>query len=299
MAYVKNILTIKDLENLSGIKAHTIRIWEKRYNVLEPKRTDTNIRYYDLASLQKLLNITLLHNHGYKISKISKYPEERIPELVNEIISSKSVKVHAISDFKLAMMNFDQTLFVQTYNKLLSEKPFREIFHEIFVPLLNEIGLLWQTDTINIVHEHFISHQIKQKVLVNSEKAQLNSPQYTDRTYVLYLPMNEIHELGILFVNYEIINAGFQTVYLGESVPLECLSDMKKAFSNITYVTYCTVEPIAEEMNTYVKDLKENLLNDDSTKIVLLGKQAQLVSDKLLDSRVTVYESINTFIRTL
>ena len=107
MNNVKNNFSIKDLENLSGIKAHTIRIWEKRYNVLEPMRTDTNIRFYDLSCLQKLLNITLLHEYGYKISKISKMPVEKIPALVKEIISAKSAKNHAISSFKMAMINFD------------------------------------------------------------------------------------------------------------------------------------------------------------------------------------------------
>ena len=104
MNNVKNVFSIKDLENISGIKAHTIRIWEKRYNILEPMRTDTNIRLYNLENVQKLLNITLLHNHGYKISKISKFSEDKIPEIVNDIISDKSVKHHAISAFKMAMI---------------------------------------------------------------------------------------------------------------------------------------------------------------------------------------------------
>jgi DNA-binding transcriptional MerR regulator len=127
MNSVKNIFSIKDLENISGIKAHTIRIWEKRYNVFAPLRTESNIRYYDLSNLQKLLNITLLHNHGYKISRISKIPDEKIPEIVREIITTKSVKNHAISAFKMAMINFDQTLFFKTYDELLSEKSFREV----------------------------------------------------------------------------------------------------------------------------------------------------------------------------
>jgi DNA-binding transcriptional MerR regulator len=149
MNNIKNVFSIKDLENLSGIKAHTIRIWEKRYNVLQPMHTDTNIRLYDLASLQKLLNITLLHDYGYKISKISSYPEEQIPVMVREIISSKSAKNHAITAFKMAMMNYDQELFMRTYNWLIEEKSFKEIFHQVFIPLLEE-GLLWQTDTITM-----------------------------------------------------------------------------------------------------------------------------------------------------
>src|SRR6476660_1328265 len=146
MNNIKNVFSIKDLENLSGIKAHTIRIWEKRYNVLQPMRTDTNIRYYDTDALQKLLNITLLHNHGYKISKISKLDEQRIPEMVNDIISRKSVGLHAVNAFKVAMMQFDQALFIETYDRLLAEKSFSEIFYEVIVPLMEEIGFLWQTN---------------------------------------------------------------------------------------------------------------------------------------------------------
>ena len=201
MNNIKNTFSIKDLENLSGIKAHTIRIWEKRYNILEPNRTDTNIRLYDTANLQKLLNITLLHNHGYKISQISKYPPEKIPAIVKEIISKKSVKTHAIAAFKLAMINFDQTLFIATYDKLLSEKSFREIFYEVFIPLIEEIGMLWQTDTITPAHEHFISYLIRQKILLNTEMLQRLEPQKKDRVFVLFLPMNEIHELGLMYIN--------------------------------------------------------------------------------------------------
>ena len=119
---IKTVFSIKDLENLSGIKAHTIRIWEKRYNILEPMRTDTNIRLYNLQNLQKLLNITLLHEYGYKISKIATYPEEKIPELVREIISKRNSQNYAITSFKMAMMNFDQEIFFNTFDWLISEK---------------------------------------------------------------------------------------------------------------------------------------------------------------------------------
>ena len=179
MNNVKNVFSIKDLENLSGIKAHTIRIWEKRYNVLEPMRSETNIRSYDIKNLQKLLNIVLLHNYGYKISKIGTLSQEEINKLASEIISEKSAKNHAISTFKIAMMNFDQSLFFNTYNELLSEKSFREVFYTVFIPLMQEIGFLWQTETISPAHEHFISYLIKQKLLINTEKVQILEPTKT------------------------------------------------------------------------------------------------------------------------
>ena len=275
MNNIKNTFSIKDLENLSGIKAHTIRIWEKRYNVLEPMRTDTNIRVYDVQNLQKLLNITLLHNYGYKISKISKHPAEKIPELVHGIISEKNAKNHAITSFKLAMMNFDQSLFFNTYNQLLSEKSFKIVFQEVFIPLLEEIGFLWQTETISTTHEHFITYLIKQKILTNTEKIQGNEPFKHDRIFVLYLPDNELHELGLMYLNYEIISSGYKTIFLGESVPISDLNDIKRYFSNITFVSYMTIEPTKEEVNNYITKFKTEILNDDTTEFWILGRMAK------------------------
>ncbi|MBF6642270.1 MerR family transcriptional regulator [Flavobacterium sp. J49] len=295
MNNVKSVFSIKDLENLSGIKAHTIRIWEKRYNVLEPMRTETNIRMYDLLNLQKLLNITLLHNYGYKISKISKLSSERIPQLVNEIISEKSAKHHAISAFKMAMMNFDHSLFFSTYNKLLSEKSFREVFYEVFIPLISEIGLLWQTDTISPAHEHFISYLIKQKLLTNTEKVQVQEPTQTDRVFVLYLPMNEIHELGLMYLNYEILSQGYKTIYLGESVPTDSLKDMKRYFDNITYICYTTVEPNKNEINPYIKTLNEVIL-EESSNLWLIGRMIEHIDPKLINQKTTTFSSIKELV---
>jgi MerR family transcriptional regulator, light-induced transcriptional regulator len=291
MNNVKNVFSIKDLENLSGIKAHTIRIWEKRYNVLEPMRTDTNIRYYDLPALQRLLNITLLHNHGYKISKISKLTPDKLTILVREIVNEKSIKHHAINAFKMAMMNFDQTLFFNTYSNLLSEKSFREIFFEIFIPLMNEIGLLWQSETISPAHEHFISYLIKQKLLVNTEKIQVLEPTKDDRVFVLYLPSNEIHELGLMYLNYEIILNGYKTIYLGESVPIESLRDIKKYFDKVTYVSYMTVEPNKDEINNYLKQIEEEILEDGQSELWTIGRITEYIKPDLFKN-VRVFNSI-------
>jgi DNA-binding transcriptional MerR regulator len=298
MSNVKNTFSIKDLENLTGIKAHTIRIWEKRYNVLEPLRTDTNIRYYDLKGLQKILNITLLHDYGYKISKISKLSPEKIPVLVSEIISNKSAKNHAISSFKMAMMNFDQKLFLDTYNNLLSEKSFREVFFEVFIPLMEEIGFLWQAETISPAHEHFISYLIKLKIWVNTEKIQNNVPTKEDKIFVLYLPSDEVHELGLMYLNYEIILSGYKTIYLGESVPVDSLKDLKKYFNNIVYVCYTTVEPNKELLSSYIDEIKEHILEKDS-KIWFIGRNTQNIDEKLRNETVRVFQNIHEFVEEL
>jgi DNA-binding transcriptional MerR regulator len=296
MNNVKNVFSIKDLENLSGIKAHTIRIWEKRYNILEPMRTDTNIRLYDLRNLQKLLNIVLLHDYGYKISRIAKYNEEEIHEIVNTIISEKSAKSHAISSFKMAMVNFDQALFFKTYDALLSEKSFREVFFEVFIPLMNEIGLLWQAETITPAHEHFISYLIKQKLLTNTEKLQILEPRYNDRVYILYLPYNEIHELGLMYLNFEILQHGYRSIYLGESIPLDNLKDLKNYFDNITFVTYMTVEPNKDEINSYINSLTDEILNDSETELWLIGRMVNYINEINITPKTKIFKSISDLI---
>ncbi|MBG6110749.1 DNA-binding transcriptional MerR regulator [Flavobacterium sp. CG_23.5] len=295
MNNVKNVFSIKDLENLSGIKAHTIRIWEKRYDILQPMRTDTNIRLYDLASLQKLLNITLLHDYGYKISKIATYPQDKIPSLVREIISSKTAKSHAISAFKMAMMNFDQELFFTTYNWLIADKSFKEIFHEVFIPLMNELGLLWQSDTISPAHEHFISYLIKQKLLVNTEKLQVLKPTKLDKVFVLSLPLNEIHELGLMYLQYEILLHGYKAIYLGESMPIENLKDLKKHFDSIVFVSYLTVQPEKDVVNEYVAKMTVELL-DDTNELWYIGRMVEFIKREELSEKISIFTSMTELI---
>lgn len=295
MNNIKSVFSIKDLENLSGIKAHTIRIWEKRYDILQPMRTDTNIRLYDLASLQKLLNITLLHDYGYKISKIATYPQEKIPSLVREIISTKNAKNHAISAFKMAMMNFDQELFFNTYNWLIAEKSFKEIFHQVFIPLMNELGLLWQSDTITPAHEHFVSYLIKQKLLVNTEKLQVLKQTKFDKVFILSLPLNEIHELGLMYLNYEILLNGYKTIYLGESMPIENLKDLKKHFNSIVFVSYMTVQPERDSINDYVAKMTHELV-DDNTELWLTGRLVEFINKDELSDKISIFDSISELI---
>ena len=299
MNHVKNVFSIKDLENLTGIKAHTIRIWEKRYDVLEPMRSDTNIRFYDIKSLQKLLNIVLLHDYGYKISKISKLSQPEIQKLVGEIISEKSAKNHAISLFKMAMMNFDQTLFFKTYNELLHEKSFKEVFYTVFIPLMQELGFLWQNETISPAHEHFIIYLIKQKLLINTEKVQILEPTKQDKVFVLYLPSNELHELGLMYLNYEILLNGYKSIYLGESIPIESLYDLKNYFEKITFVSYFTIEPKEEQINQYIDEFTSKILKNTQHEAYFIGRMTEYIDKKALDAKITIYTSIEDLTNSL
>lgn len=299
MNNVKKNFSIRDLENLSGIKAHTIRIWEKRYGLLTPERTTTNIRTYNLGNLQKLLNITLLYNNGYKISKIAKIPEENIPLMVREIVSKNSVKNYAISAFKLSMVNFDQTMFTNTYNSLLADKSFREIFKDVFIPLLNEMGLLWQTDTISPAHEHFITSLIKQKILINTEKLQDRQPTRKDKVFVPFLPENEIHEIGLLYINYEITLRGYKSIYLGQTVPLDTLKDVMNYFDNLCFLSYFTVVPSKDKMESYIQDFSKMVKDYNNPQFWVLGHQTQHLDKSKLPHFIRTFNSIEQVISEL
>ncbi|MBF8151320.1 MerR family transcriptional regulator [Winogradskyella sp. F6397] len=299
MNNIKDKFSIKDLENLTGIKAHTIRIWEKRYNLLEPKRTETNIRYYDLASFQKLLNVSYLNNNGYKISKIATIASDKIPALVKEIAAESNTDNHAINAFKLSMLNFDQSLFYKTYKSLLSEKTFEEIFYNIFIPLLTEIGLLWQTDTITPAHEHFISQLIRQKILINTEKLQENQNYNSDKTFVLYLPDNEIHDIGLTYINHEVIRHGYRSIYLGQSIPIESLIDLKNYYNNIVFISYFTIKPEKENLSDYFQKFSDLILTSPDTEFWVLGSMLSYIDKDKLPKQVKAFSSIKSFTNTL
>jgi DNA-binding transcriptional MerR regulator len=299
MNNIKSQFSIKDLENLTGIKAHTIRIWEKRYNLLEPQRTDTNIRYYDLANFQKLLNISYLNSNGYKISKISTISEVEIQRLVREIAIKNDVDTHAINTLKLAMLNFDQTLFYNTYETLKKEKSFRSIFYDVFIPMLSNMGMLWQTDTITPAHEDFITTLIRQKIIASTEKIQSKQINSSKQTFVLYLPDNEIHELGLMFINHEIISSGYHSIFLGSSVPLESLIDLQSYYDDIIFVSYFTVKPEKEELHKYINDFNKLLLEPSNSQFWVLGQMLSHLDLENLPDGIKAFTSIKQLLDKL
>ena len=294
---IKQDFTIKDLENISGIKAHTIRIWEKRYNLLEPQRTKTNIRFYSHENLSKLLNIVLLNNNNYKISKIAKMSEDEIKTKSRELAFSMAINDEAINSFKVSMFQFDKVLFNNTYNKLLHKKTFREIFKDVFIPFLEHIGLLWQTDTLLPAHEHFISNLIAQKVQLNIEKLQYTVSD-TNKTYVLFLPENEIHELGLLYLNYELVLRGFHTIYLGQSLPLNNLNYFLESDREICFITSLTIQPYDDKIEEYFQEINEVMANTNN-EFIAVGRKVEKVREFELSDKVKLYDGIYDLLNVL
>ena len=297
MDNIQQDFTIKDLENISGIKAHTIRIWEKRYNLLEPKRTDTNIRYYSHENLQKILNVVLLSKNGYKISRIAKMSREEMLLESREVAFGSNTNDAVINDFKLAMFQFNKVLFDKTYKKLLLKKHFEKIVKDVFIPFLNHIGLLWQTDTILPAHEHFISNLIAQKIHSNIEliTAIVNE---SNKTYVLFLPENEIHELGLLYLNYELLLRGNKTIYLGQNLPLDNLKCFFDYQEELCFITSLTVQPYKDKIEDYFNQV-EGLLGTSNHEFIAIGRRTSLLKTKVYKSNISFCDSIADILKVI
>lgn len=289
--YIKENFRIKDLENFSGVKAHTIRIWEKRYNLLSPERTDTNIRYYSHESLQKLLNITLLYNNNFKISKIAKLSEQDMKETCMGLISAKQVKSRIINTFKIAMMQFDTVLFEKTYQEILQKTNFKDVFVNYFIPFLNEIGLLWQIDSIYPSHEHFITALIKQKIQVQLEKNQMNEIK-KDETYVLFLPDHEIHDLGMLYLNYKLLCAGYRVINLGQCLPISSLELFRDNKHKTMFIAYCTVAPSMEDIDEYTEELYDKIIKESNSELWMLGNNTVGIDKMKSVPSISIFKSV-------
>ena len=297
MNNIKSTFSIKNLETFSGIKAHTLRIWEKRYNLLEPERTETNIRRYSLDNLRKLLNVTLLYNHGFKISKISCLSLEEISVSVSNIALKENSEQIAINALKLAMINFDCELFNKTYDEFISHSKFEFIFMDVFMPLMKELGILWQTGAISATHEHFITNLIKQKIHIQTERVQLSIKKNTDHpVFVLFLPENEIHELGILYLNYLILSKGLRTILLGQSIQILSLENLYTYKKSFNFVTYLTVKPNKKEIMPYLNLFNEKLLLNTNSKLIVFGPQQTKIDINNLPNKIELYRSVQSFI---
>lgn len=295
----KQLFSIRDLENLTGIKAHTIRTWEKRYNILTPARDQNNVRSYSITNLRELMNIKLLNNHGYKISKIAQFPASRIPQIVSEITNEKSIKSHSLNAFILSMMDFDQPLFMRTFDSLSASKTFREIYHDVFLPLIAEIGTLWQAGTITAVHEHFICEMIRQKTAAESDKLLGSLPENCENTLVLFLPSGETHDTALQYLHFEILMHSCRSIYLGPNIAPEELSALHELHDNVIFVTYLTVTPGASELPDYLAKFSSNVLAAGNSELWISGRMAKHFKPSSRYPNVAAVGSLSEFVEKL
>src|SRR5258708_778353 len=195
-----NVFTIKDLENLSGIKAHTIRIWEQRYHFLKPCRTETNIRYYCNQELKTVLNISLLNKYGYKISHIDKMSEQEQKSTIISLSDKEAQQERTVNDLIVHMVDLDIERFEQVLDTFILTKGVDKAINHIVFPFLHRIGILWMTNNIHPAQEHLVSNIIRQKLIVGIEGVMTHIR--VNKTVLLFLPEGEHHEMGLLVVYY-------------------------------------------------------------------------------------------------
>ena len=269
--------TIKDLERLSGIKAHTIRIWEKRYNIIAPQRTATNIRNYCDGELKKLLNISLLNRKGLKISKLAQLSNEELNEKINQLIQNYSDTESLVESMAIAMIDLDEVKLEKILSRTIMQLGFEETIIKILYPFLIKIGVMWQTGIINPAQEHFISNLIRQKLIVAIDGLIAGNNPHSKK-FTLFLPEGEFHELGLLFFHYLIKRRGHQVIYLGQSVPLNDLFETKRLKPANYLVTAFVSFRDGNDIIDYSKTISDKFV--DQT-IYLSGKQTENIKDKL------------------
>jgi DNA-binding transcriptional MerR regulator len=263
-----NAFTIKDLENLSGIKAHTIRIWEQRYSFIKPQRTDTNIRYYNNHELKTILNVALLNKYGFKISHIDKMSDDEIKDRIVSLSQTQAQQERIVNTMIQHMVDLDLEAFEVVLDNYIMARGIEKAITQILFLFLEKIGILWITNHINPGQEHLVTNMIRQKLIVGIDGA--SSVVQTNKSLLLFLPEGEHHEIGLLFIHYLLKSRGIKVWYLGANVPLKDLEYILNAKTPSFVYTHLT--SVAHNFN-----FEKFLLNCQSR----LGKNQLIVSGRL------------------
>lgn len=259
--------SIKDLEQLSGIKAHTLRIWEQRYSLLSPKRTDTNIRFYDDDDLKLILNVAMLNDNGFKISKIASMMEEDIRREVVKLTERSLTYDDQIHALTISMIEMDEDRFDKVLRGNIQKMGFEQTMLHVIYPFMSKIGVLWQTGAINPAQEHFISNLVRQKLIVAIDG---QSAKSDGKKFLLFLPEGELHEISLLFAAYLIKSKGHKVIYLGQNTPNEDLASVHKLHQPDYLLTIITTSPSSEYVTDYISGISERF---SGSKILVTGYQ--------------------------
>jgi len=286
------VYSIKDLEYLSGVKAHTIRIWEKRYNLLDPERSDTNIRSYSDDDVRRILNVAMLIKNGYKISIVASFSPEKLHSEVIRISRNTTNPEKNTDQLLYHTVNLDTFGFDALLNDIIRENGFSNTIQQVIFPFFERIGILWQSGSIFSAHEHFVSNLIRNHLIIETAKF---VPNESAKTILFFLRDNEWHEMGLLYFNYLAASAGFRCVYLGQSLPFSDLSNLL-VNSKFDYVCTSFIAAIEKsELELYMANLS---LVFNSNRILVAGRQITIHKPKL-PGNVSVIKNSSEFLRKI
>lgn len=272
--------SIKDLEQLTGIKAHTIRIWEKRYQLIAPERTSTNIRFYSDNDLKRLLNVSLLNRNGVKISNIVTMDNNEINDRIVEISDSSHDYNNQIEQLIISMIDLDEQRFERVLSTSIIKIGFDDTVVKVLYPFFEKIGILWQIGTIYPAQEHFVSNLIRQKLIIAID-GQSGISRLDAKCFLMFLPGNEWHELGLLFYSYLIRKNGLKVIYLGQSVPFEDLYEVGTK-QHIDFLFTAITTPLTlKKYSEYIHQLSQAF---PDKKVFITGYQTHEFSIELPDN---------------
>lgn len=283
--------TIKDIENLSGIKAHTLRIWEQRYQLFIPKRKESQHRIYDNEDLQQLLRIAFLYHNGWKVSKIAALSTDQIAEEAMKIEITPTTYKHFIIQMIQAAINFDEVAFVRIIDELMAKIGFERCVADLCYPYLNRIGMLWVTNNVIPAQEHFSSYIIQNKIISETEKLQ---PNTQPPNILLFAPKGEFHELPLLFINYLLRKNGWSVLYLGSNITKDVLNH----FNANTDLEYLFLHLITNftgwDADIYFEDLSRSFPGKTilATGAAVHQAQRSFVNIRLLKTDKDVYDFV-------
>ena len=262
--------SIKDLEHFSGIKAHTIRVWEQRYALLCPQRSDTNIRHYQSDDLKKLLNVSFLVEQGMRISQIAEMSSEMMMKAVGDRQEDVGNQVSVFHSLKLSMLSYDEMLFRQVSAGYFEKNGFERLILDIYLPFLSQVGVLWLTNSVCPAQEHFVTNLIRQRIYAAIEA--ISTPASERREVVVqFLPEREVHDVSLLLIHYLSLCHGYRSIYLGASIPFKDLLKVAEQFPQARFVSYCTVHPSSSKAQAFV-DLIDRHFEDTQNRFILAGK---------------------------
>ncbi|MBK7173826.1 MAG: MerR family transcriptional regulator [Bacteroidales bacterium] len=279
--------SIKDLEKLTGIKAHTIRIWEKRYHLVDPSRTATNIRYYSDEDLKRLLNVSVLNRYGFRISNIVSMTSEELNSKLLDLSEQDPMFSHEVESLVLSMIEMDEQRFDKILSSSIIKFGFETTITDVLHKFLEKIGVLWQTGTITPAQEHFVSNLIRQKLIlaIDGQHVALHS---NAKTFLLFLPDQEYHEMGLLFFHYLIRKHGHQVIYLGQNVPVADLPEI----AAIRYFDILFTSITCSLPGSGLQELLDKLGSMFSNKTILLGGYQFLSNEFELKSNMTLLHNV-------
>lgn len=265
---------IKDLEALTGIKAHTIRIWEKRYGILNPERTDTQIRTYDDEELKFMLNLTLLYNNGFKISKLAEMSSGQIQDQVKKLLFNQ-IENGAIEELVIGLLEMNEVRMSKTLDSLFLKYELTEVYSRFIIPFLEKMGHLWQVGSIHPGQEHFASNLIRQKIIAAIDH--LPTPEEGKESVVLFLPEHEWHELTLLIYHHHLKSNGIKTYYFGQALPLYALEKLIQELNPQALITSWITAVDPENILDYCRQLHRI----STIPVLMSGSQLLRIASKL------------------